>query len=163
MTNLTETERLIELAAICKLKARRDHALDAKDWALYAALHTENYISYSIGAEPIVGGKAAADTLAMLLENVTTCHHSHTPEIDFQDRDHATGIWTMEDNLFFWRDGQKQWIRGFGFYHEDYVREADGEWRCSARRLDRLHVETTPGARAMAVDRTGENTTLAVG
>ena len=36
--------------------------------------------------------------------------------IEFQDRTHATGVWAMEDNLFWTRNGEKQWLRGFGFY-----------------------------------------------
>jgi len=52
------------------------------------------------------------------LANVTTVHHCHTPVIDFRDRNNATGVWAMEDNLFWSRGGQKQWLRGFGFYHE---------------------------------------------
>jgi hypothetical protein len=38
--------------------------------------------------------------------------------IEFQDRNHAIGVWAMEDNLFWLRNGEKQWIRSFGFYHE---------------------------------------------
>jgi hypothetical protein len=120
--DLTGIERLTELEAIYRLKARRDHAVDQKDWVTYAGLHTDDYVAMSISAEPIVGGQAAADALSVLLANVTTVHHCHTPVIDFQDRDNATGVWAMEDNLFWTRSGEKQWLRGFGFYHETYVR-----------------------------------------
>ena len=148
------------MEAICRLKARRDHAVDRKDWATYAALHTDDYAAHSISDTPIVGGQAAADALAVHLANVTTVHHSHTPVIEFQDPDHATGVWAMEDNLFWKRDGEKQWLRGFGFYHEKYVREADGEWRFSYRKLERTHAETSPGAAVLAVDESGENRTV---
>jgi hypothetical protein len=63
MTEMTQIERLIELQAIYHLKARRDHAVDQKDWATYAALHSDDYIAMSIGAKPIVGGRAAAAAL----------------------------------------------------------------------------------------------------
>ena len=124
---MTDVEVLVELQAIYRLKARRDHAVDRKDWATYAALHTDDYVAISISRRPIVGGKAAADALSVQLSNVTTVHHSHTPVIDFQDRDNATGVWAMEDNLFWKRDGEQQWLRGFGFYHETYVRGQDGQ------------------------------------
>ena len=154
---MTELEQLIELHAIYRLKARRDHAVDQKDWATYAALHSDDYVAMSIGATPIVGGNAAAKALAVMLVNVTTVHHSHTPVIDFQDRDHATGVWAMEDNLFWKRNGEKQWLRGFGFYHETYARGPDGQWRFTYRRLERTHSETSPGARVLAADFSGEN------
>ncbi|MEZ5734995.1 MAG: nuclear transport factor 2 family protein [Novosphingobium sp.] len=159
---MTEIERLIELQKICDLKSRRDHAVDQKDWDTYAALHSDDYVGASIPGAEIVGGRAAADTLAAHMANVTTVHHSHTPVIEFQDRDHATGVWAMEDNLFWTRNGEKQWLRGYGFYHETYVREADGQWRFTYRRLDRTHAVSSPGASSMAADFSGENLTMGV-
>jgi ketosteroid isomerase-like protein len=158
---ITDIERLIELEAIYRLKARRDHAVDQKDWATYAALHTDDYVAVSIRDTAIIGGKAAAAALAIQLENVTTVHHCHTPVIEFQDRDHATGVWAMEDNLFWKRNGEKQWLRGFGFYHERYVRGTDGQWRFNYRRLERTHAETSPGAARIAADHSGENLIIA--
>lgn len=154
---MSDLERLVEIQAIHDLKGRRDHAVDQKDWDTYAALHTDDYVAVSIGAEPIVGGRAAADQLAVQLNNVTTVHHCHTPVIEFTDRRNATGVWAMEDNLFWTRDGAKQWLRGFGFYHETYVKEEDGQWRFSYRKLERTHAETSPGASSIAADFSGEN------
>jgi ketosteroid isomerase-like protein len=162
-TGLSDLERLVELEAIRDMKARRDHAVDQKDWATYTALHSDDYTAMSISAEPIVGGQAAAAQLAIQLANVTTVHHCHTPVIEFQDRTHATGVWAMEDNLFWTRNGEKQWLRGFGFYHETYVKGEDGQWRFSYRRLDRTHAETSPGARAIAADFSGENLMVGIG
>jgi ketosteroid isomerase-like protein len=160
---MTDLERLIETHAIYHLKGRRDHAVDKKDWDTYAALHTDDYVAMSISTNPIIGGRAAADALAIQLANVTTVHHCHTPVIDFTDRDHATGVWAMEDNLFWLRQGEKQWLRGFGFYHESYVRGADGQWRFSYRKLERTHAETSSGASLLAADTSGENTLVGVG
>jgi ketosteroid isomerase-like protein len=160
---LSPVERLIELEAICRLKARRDHAVDRKDWATYAALHSDDYVAMSIGAKQIAGGQAAAEALSTLLANVTTVHHSHTPVIEFEGRNQATGVWAMEDNLFWTRNGEKQWLRGFGFYHERYARGDDGQWRFTYRRLERTHAETSPGAKLLAVDMSGENSVMAVG
>ena len=150
---MTDVEMLVELQGIYRLKARRDHAVDQKDWATYAELHTDDYVAMSISSEPIVGGKAAAKALSVQLANVTTVHHSHTPVIDFQDRDNATGVWSME----------KRWLRGVGFYHETYVRGDDGRWRFSYRKLERTHAETSPGAAIMAADFSCENPLVGVG
>lgn len=160
---MSDLERLVALQAIYDLKGRRDHAVDQKDWDTYAALHTDDYVAMSIAAEPVVGGRAAADALALLMANVTTVHHCHTPVIEFIDRDTATGVWAMEDNLFWYRDGEKQWLRGFGFYREKYVRGADGKWRFSYRKLDRTHAETSAGASSLAFDLSGENFAVGAG
>ena len=160
---MSDLERLVELQAIYDLKGRRDHAVDQKDWDLYAELHSDDYVAMSIGSEPIVGGRAAADRLTVQMAGVTTVHHCHTPVIEFQDRNNATGVWAMEDNLFWTRNGEKQWLRGFGFYHETYVKGADGQWRFSYRKLVRTHAETSPGAKAIAFDESGENAEVGVG
>ena len=85
---MNDMEYLAELHAIYRMKAIRDHAVDQKDWDTYAALHTDDYMAMSIGAEPIVGGRGAAAQLAMQLAGVTTVHHCHTPVIEgsFIDR-----------------------------------------------------------------------------
>lgn len=160
---MTDIERLIALEAIRELKARRDHAVDRKDWATYAALHSEDFVGTAIPNQQGAGGKAAAAALEVHMAGVTTVHHSHSPVIEFQDADHATGVWAMEDNLFWHRGGEKQWLRGFGFYHETYVREADGQWRFTHRRLERTHAETSAGAAAIAVNFSGENLIVGVG
>jgi hypothetical protein len=40
---MTDVEMLVELQAVYRLKALRDHAVDQKDWATYAELHTDDY------------------------------------------------------------------------------------------------------------------------
>ena len=152
---MTDIERLIALEAIRHLKARRDHAVDRKDWDLYAELHSDDYLAESVGDKPVIGGRAVADLLKLRMAHITTVHHSHTPVIEFQDADHATGVWAMEDNLFWKTNGEPQWLRGFGFYHERYVKK-DGRWLFCYRRLERTHVETSPGAASMRVDKSGE-------
>ncbi len=123
------------------------------------ALHSEDFVGTAIPGAKGSGGKAAAAAAALEVQmaNVTTVHHSHSPVIEFQDAEHATGVWAMEDNLFWRRNGEKQWLRGFGFYHETYVREGDGQWRFTHRRLERTHAETSPGATSIAADFSGEN------
>jgi len=149
-------DRVIACQDIYDLKGRRDHAVDRKDWDTYARLHTDDFVSTAIAAQPIVGGRAAADAIAIQLEGVSTVHHCHTPVIEFHDADHATGVWAMEDNLFWHRDGRKEWLRGYGFYHETYERCSDGKWRFTSRRLERIHVETSAGAAKLAHDVSGE-------
>ena len=119
--------------------------------ATHAALHTDDHIADLVGGKPTIGGRATAAALSVMLAVVTTIHQSHIRHrIECGPRD---GLWAMEDSLFWSRNGEKQWMRGFGFYHERYARQDDGEWRFTYRRLERLHVETSPGAARLAVDR----------
>ena len=80
MDALSGIERLIALSEIQELKARRDHALDAKDWATYLALHAPDHVS-SHGAQDGGDMGSAADVvrqLSVTLDGVTTAHHSHS-------------------------------------------------------------------------------------
>ena len=158
---MTDLERLVALEAIRTLKARRDHAVDRKEWGLYASLHTDDHVAESVGAVPLVGGRVVADQLAVALAGLPTVHHSHTPVIEFDGPERASGVWAMSDSLFWSRDGVAQWLRGFGFYHERYVR-VNGAWLFCYRRLERTHVETSDGAAALRVDLSGENPYMAV-
>ena len=52
-------------------------------------------------------------------------------------------------------DGEPQWLRGFGFYHERYEKRG-GAWLFSYRRLERTHISTSDGIAHLRLDRSGE-------
>jgi hypothetical protein len=143
---MTDLERLIAIEEIRNLKARRIRAMDEKRWADYEAMHAPDHVSETYGGDPAIGARANTERLAKLLADVTSVHHAHTPEITFTSDDTATGVWAMEDHLF-WRQGDAHhWLHGFGHYHERYRKTPQG-WRFTYRRLTRLHVMTSPGAK----------------
>ena len=148
MTEMSDIERLVALADIQQLKARRDHALDNKDWDLYIALHAPDHIS-SHGAQDGGTMGSAADVarqLAVTLDGVTTAHHSHTPNITFESPTKAKCIWSMEDNLYWMQGDEEHWLHGYGFYHET-VEKRDGVWVFTTRSLKRTRVARSPGAK----------------
>jgi hypothetical protein len=144
-TGMTEVEWLVAITQIKTLKGRRIRALDLKDWATYEALHAEDHYSHNEGEPRWDGTKANTARLAKLLHGgMATVHHAHTPIIELLTPDTASGIWGMEDNLYWKQDGQPHWLRGFGFYHETYAKR-DGAWLFTSRQLKRTYVQTTPG------------------
>ena len=149
MTNASDLQRLIDLEAIRHLKARRIRALDTKDWATYEALHAPDHYSHNDGEPRWDGAKANTARVAKQLQDAITVHHAHTPEIELTSATTATGIWAMEDHIYWSRDGADHWLHGFGFYHETYEKR-DGQWLFTSRRLRRTHVMTSPGAGAIA-------------
>jgi hypothetical protein len=64
----------------------------------------------------------------------------HAPEIEITSPDTATGIWPFSDIIDQRRDGLGMYRRGFGHYHESYIK-ANGTWRISAMRITRTRVE----------------------
>jgi len=54
---MTDVEMLVELQAIYRLKAVRDHAVDRKDWATYAELHADDYVACRFAANRLSAEK----------------------------------------------------------------------------------------------------------
>lgn len=143
-----------DLEAIRAVFARRLFVMDTKQWEDYGPCHTEDVVSESWaasgGAAQVRGREALTAAIRDTLEGpspVTSVHHGHTPMIDYSGPDPetgeptATGIWSMEDRLWWKVDGRERWLHGWGHYHERY-RRVDGRWLISYRRLERIRVDT---------------------
>jgi SnoaL-like domain len=142
---MTGIERLSALREIELLKARRDRAADTKDWGLYESLHAPDHVSengdygrWTSAAEMIANTRKS-------MQNLTTLHHSHTPEIEFVSSEKATGIWAMEGLSVWQQDGVDHWFQAFGHYHEVYEKR-DGSWLFTWRKLTYYHTRKSPGA-----------------
>jgi SnoaL-like domain len=145
MEQMTDIERLLALEDIKLLKARRDHAVDTKDFETYEALHAPDHVSHNDGFARWNNRDEMIANVRRLMSDNVTVHHSHTPQITFESPTKATGVWGMEDNIF-WKQGEgDHWLQGFGFYHESYEKR-DGTWVFTSRQLKRIHVRTSPGA-----------------
>ena len=143
MTTMSEIERLLALEEIKLLKARRDRAVDTKDWDTYLALHAPDHRSHNEGFEAWNSAEEMITNVKSLLgPDKISVHHSHTPEITFVSSSKAKGIWAMEDNIFWQEDGVEHWLNGFGFYHETYEKRG-GKWLFTTRQLKRTHICTS--------------------
>ncbi len=127
-----------DIVAIQILKARYFRAIDTKDWDLLTSVLVEDVeidVTDDVeGGEPYVGREQFVTTCAKVLRDAVTVHHGHMPEITLSGPDQASGIWAMEDYVDW---GEKGAFRGYGHYHETYVRNDEG-WRISSLRLTRL-------------------------
>ncbi len=144
-------EWLSAAESIKQLKARYFRTLDTKDWTGFRAVFADDA---RIG--PIESGlpssmPPAADTrppdqfvqqVQARLAEVTSVHHGHMPEIELVSESEARGVWAMEDLLVFPAGAELAQLRGYGHYHETYVRGADG-WKIRTMRLSRLRVDLT--------------------
>jgi len=136
-----------ELEAIRQLKARYCRFLDLKDvegWRSVFATDVVVTLDMAVstgGADPMTSlaaeGPESRDNFVPMvlggLENATTMHHCHTPEITLTSSTTATGIWAMEDWIIF---GNGQELHGAGHYHETYEKQ-DGCWRIKTLHLTR--------------------------
>jgi uncharacterized protein (TIGR02246 family) len=141
--------RLADLEEIKQLKARYFRLMDTKQWEAWADLFTED-CSMQSGppGEPPVRGRAKIVALVRQhIERVQTIHHGHMPEIEFAGADRASGIWAMYDQL----RGPGYHLDGWGHYHEEYRRCADGRWRIASTKLTRLRIESPDPALVKAL------------
>lgn len=150
--SMDRLDRLSAIEEIRLLKARRLRALDAKDWEAYAALHTEDHVSDSYGGALMRGNDANVRHLSALLDGIVTIHQVYSHEIAFERENEASGIWAMEDRLFWTQDNEAHWLHGWGHYYERY-RQDRGVWRFCYRRLERLRVDISPGGDPRQRDR----------
>lgn len=148
------------IEAIKRTFARRLRCMDTKQWEIYPTLHTEDVVSETWDGLPdnnnwtptagsknrVIGKDALTRAIRALLDGsttVTTVHHGHTPEIELTSDTTATGIWAMEDQLWWTNGDAEEHLHGYGHYHEQYRLE-DGRWLISYRKLTRLRVDATP-------------------
>jgi hypothetical protein len=135
-----------DIFAIQMLKAAYFRAIDTKDWDLLGSVMVEDVeIDVTDDVEdgrPYTGRGQFVDTCARVLRDAVTVHHGHMPEIEVTDTT-ATGTWAMEDYVDWGpaEDGAPRAFRGYGHYHEHYVKDADGKWRIAALTLTRLRID----------------------
>lgn len=131
-----EIQRLVDIEAIKQLRGRYSRAVDTKDWDVFAASLAEDArLTADSGTNE--GRESIVAMVSRALGTATTVHHQHTPEIEITGADTATGIWAMQDVVHIGTFV----LRGFGHYHEDYVRTPEG-WKIQSSTLTRTRVDT---------------------
>ena len=136
-------EDLVEIEQIRQLKARYFRLMDQKDWDAWAQVFCEDVVidTKHEGSPLIHGRQAFYEYLPPILEGVKTVHHGHMSEIELTSPTTATGVWSMEDMLWWPPEQGGRHLWGKGWYFEQYRKEADGEWRILELKLRRIRVE----------------------
>ena len=140
-TPTTDAPGLADIEAIKVLKAQYFYFLDTKQWERLRTLFTGDATfdpagegAYTFdGLAGFIAGASAG------LADAVSVHHGHMPMIELVDADHATGIWSMTDDVAVAGDRPRRFI-GKGHYHETYRRER-GAWKIASWRLTRLRVD----------------------
>src|SRR4051794_3038717 len=92
-----------DLEAIRQLKARYFRLMDTKRWDELQRVFTDD-ADIDMTGEGSSRTSTAAEFVTLLrsmIEEVVTVHHGHMPEIELTAPDTATGIWAMEDHLWW--------------------------------------------------------------
>ena len=134
-----EPADLVAIEAIHQLKARYFRLMDTKQWDAWGEVFaTDARMVIPENGLTLEGRAAIVEGVRSVIGPSVTVHHGHMPEIELTSDTTATGIWAMEDELW-WPEGSPiRYMHGYGHYHETY-REDDGGWRIASLTLTRLH------------------------
>ena len=142
-------ERLEAIEEIKQLKARYFRCMDMKDWDGFAAvfapdarMDVSGELSDDVadGIGVTTGDREITAFVRESIEDVTTVHHGHTPEIDVTSPTTAAGVWAMEDHLWWPERSPIISMHGYGHYHETYEK-TQGRWRIKSTTLTRLRTD----------------------
>jgi uncharacterized protein (TIGR02246 family) len=137
-----DADALAATEEIKQLKARYFRLMDTKQWEDWADVFTEDLDAWIEGySDASVGRDAFVSSVSAMLADALTVHHGHMPEIEVTGPRTARGIWAMFDYVKFTSPERQLELKGYGHYHEEYRKGADGRWRISSLKLHRLRVD----------------------
>ena len=142
-----------DVKAIKRLKARYFRCMDTKDWAGFEAVFATDamFESTSPVKEVTWGASAIVKRVRDAVGDAVTVHHGHMPEIELTSPTTASGVWAMEDLIWWPAANPTAWpatgpaakLHGYGHYHETYVKDDGGTWRIATIELTRIRRERT--------------------
>jgi uncharacterized protein (TIGR02246 family) len=138
-------ERLEAIEEIKQLKARYFRCMDTKDWDGFTTVFAPDARmdvsgEVSDGSGVTTGSREIAAFVRRSIDEVTTVHHGHTPEIDVTSPTTAAGVWAMEDHLWWPEGAPITTMHGYGHYYETYEKQ-EGRWRITSTTLTRLRTD----------------------
>lgn len=132
---------LFNIEKIKQLKALYFRYLDNKDWnGLSGCLSQDATFSYPPQDIHHAGRQAVINNLSTRHAKTLTAHTGSMPEIIINDEQNATGVWFMSDIVITEAAGVKKISKGYGRYHETYVKQ-DGHWLIKSILLERILFE----------------------
>ena len=139
-------QELIDLEDIRQLKSRYFRLMDTQQWDGWATCFTEDISALYEGAPRVSasapteisceGRTALVEGVKSLMTGAQSIHQGFMPEIELISSTTAKAVWSMHDYVRLPTCNFKGW----GHYHEDYVKQQDG-WKLKKIYLTRLHTE----------------------
>jgi hypothetical protein len=140
---------LVDIEEIKRLKARYLRYLDTQDWDAWSDVFTDDvdfqHDAQLVDPDGTQGGRSTlVQFVSRNLEGATTVHQAYSPDITLTGPDTATGIWGLADYVSFAGEEPPKGFRGYGHYHEEYVRTRKG-WRIKRVAITRLRIDALDG------------------
>jgi uncharacterized protein (TIGR02246 family) len=149
-------QRLIDIEAIKQLKGMYCRCVAIEDWTTFMGLFTED-LTFVQPDGTVQTPRAAFEAfhkVNLQEPKVWGVVHCFTPMIEITGPDTASGVWGMSDVHIWPGEGEgaaKVGHVGYGHYHENYVRTADG-WRFKRIQVIYERFEPMDGGAVAAVE-----------
>jgi hypothetical protein len=144
-----EMQRLADIEAIKQLKARHVYVVDHQDWEAWAKEVLAEDVELVSDGGTLNGRDNVVSSVSRSLTGAKTIHRVYNCEMTITGPNTATAAWPMSDIVQMMHNGAPLLIRGWGYYHEKYVRTPQG-WRIKRSQLVRQRVDTERGQPAAA-------------
>jgi len=132
-----QLRRLFDIEAIKAIKHKYIRLVDTKRWEEWRELFTDDCILSTEGGVH-EGPDAIMRGVSKSIGDGNTIHRVTMPEITFTGPDSADVIWGQQDVVSVMHKGKEYSFQGYGYYHEQYVRRADG-WKIRRSVLKRRY------------------------
>ena len=133
---------------IQQLKARYARFGDTKDWAEFRKCLADDFRCQVDGAPrpsaespdsyEVHGADAFVANARMVVGGIQPIHQLSLPDITITSDTTASGVWALHDFII----APHCTFRGWGHYHDDYVK-VGGDWKIKKSIVTRLRVEET--------------------
>lgn len=133
-----------DIELLKQLKARYCRLFDTKRWAEWGDVLTED-CKVRFSEDDADAGITGRDRIVKVMSRVmgedgVSVHHCQLPEIEITGASTATGVWAMMDYVET-TGANPLHHKGYGHYHETYVKGVGGGWRIASLQLVRVRVD----------------------
>jgi hypothetical protein len=143
--NVDDVERLVAIEQIRRMRSRYLRMLDTKNWDEVANAYAPDATLAFHTEAPGIVSRGRTQIIAMItstLVDVDSVHYAHTAEIDLLSPHRATGVWALEDKLWFGPKSMYPGRRVHAYGHlEDSYSKIDGRWLLQDVQITRLRVD----------------------
>src|SRR3974390_1573576 len=139
---------LWEIEQIKRLKSRYYRLQDQNRWDEWARLFTEDCeVTDPIDSSITLHGPAAvANRTAEVAATSHRAHRGTMPDLELLDEHTARGTWALHCAAMFPGKGVSAFSFIYGYYTDEYRKEADGQWRIRQMRYETDMRVQGPGA-----------------
>jgi hypothetical protein len=140
---MDHVQALWDIEQIKRLKARYFRLQDQDRWDEWGELFTEDCeVVHPHDVDPVTRGRAAIVERTSTIvggagnDTLRRAHRGTNPDIEILDERTARGTWALHCIVTFGDEADPRYTVIYGYYHDEYRKDPDGQWRIHRMRYD---------------------------